>query len=146
MVIHEITEKDYRNLHKLYEQLIEAPCDYDKMLTVLKEIQGDSHYQLFGVFDDADELVGTATLTKCLDLTGDARYYYNLENFVVEEKYRRKGCGRFLMQAVEKYVESENGAYINFTSSASREAAHKFYEQLGYPIDYVKGFKKRFEK
>ena len=40
-------------------------------------------------------------------MTGDARYYYSMENFVVDEKQRRCGVGRFLMAYLEEYVKEK---------------------------------------
>lgn len=145
MIVRDVDSKDFPNLCNLYIQLVGEACDYEKMLAVLDETKDDLHYRLLGVYNEADELVGTATLTKCLDLTGDCRYYYNLENFIIDEKYRGKGYGRYLMRKVEDFVKNQNGSYINFTSSVFRTDAHEFYYKMGYSKDYVKGFKKRFK-
>ena len=45
---------------------------------------------VFGIFDDEDKLAGTITLSKCLDLTAKARFYYSLENLVIDENYRHQ--------------------------------------------------------
>lgn len=146
MTYNDFSKKDMSKLFDLYTQLIGYDGDFDKMISVLKEIQSDEHYSLFCVYTEKEELIATATLSKCLDLTADARYYYAMENFVVDALYRRNGVGTFLMKSIEQYVKKNNGSYISFTSSAARHVAHSFYEKLGYEKDYVKGFKKRFEK
>ena len=143
MTVKEIEGKDYIRLHQLYTQLIENESEIGPMLKVLKEIQGDDHYALLGVYE-GETLMGTVTLTRCLDLTGDARYYYSMENFVIDEAARGKGFGKALLQAAEKYIIDHNGSYVNFTSSSDRHEAHAFYEKMGYKKDYVEGFKKRF--
>ncbi len=144
MKIQALKEKDIPKLFDLYCQLTETVGDYYKMQKALDEIKGNPHYHLFCVYSDEDELVATASLTRCFDLTGDARYYYSMENFVVDEKHRGKGVGKYLMQKLEEFVKENNGSYINFTSSFSRKNAHAFYEKLGYAPDYVKGYKKVF--
>jgi len=144
MKIQAIKDKDIPKLFDLYRQLTETTGDYEKMCKALEEIQGNPHYHLFCVYNDEDELIATASLTKCFDLTGDARYYYSMENFVVDEKHRGKGVGKYLMKKLEEFVVENNGSYINFTSSFSRKNAHAFYEKLGYAPDYVKGYKKVF--
>ena len=69
MKIHEITPKDYTDLHRLYCQLEDDwTSDIQDMIRVLEEVKDDPHYHLVGIFDDADKLVGTITLSKCLDL------------------------------------------------------------------------------
>ena len=69
MKIHEITPKDYIDLHRLYCQLEDDwTSDIHDMIRVLEEVKDDPHYHLVGIFDDADKLAGTITLSKCLDL------------------------------------------------------------------------------
>lgn len=85
MKIHEITPKDYTDLHRLYCQLEDDwTSDIQDMIRVLEEVKDDPHYHLVGIFDDADKLAGTITLSKCLDLTAKARFYYSLENLVID--------------------------------------------------------------
>lgn len=144
MKIQKLKDKDIPKLFDLYYQLTDVKGNYEEMCRVLEEIKNDPQYHLFCVYSDEDELIATASLTKCFDLTGDARYYYSMENFVVDEKHRGKGVGKFLMRHLEDFVIKNNGSYINFTSSYSRKNAHAFYEKLGYTPDYVKGYKKVF--
>jgi len=144
MDIRKITEKDLPKLYDMYNQLIGEIGDYENMCAVYEEIKDDPHYIVFGVYDENGWIVATATLTRCVDMTGDARYYYNMENFVVDEQMRGCGIGRSLMEFLEKYVKEHNGSYMNFTSSMKRKGAHMFYEKMGYSGDYVKGFKKIF--
>lgn len=143
--IKKVEHKDLPKLFELYNQLIGEVGKYDNMCAVYDEIKDDPHYQLFGVYNADDELIATACLTRCPDMTGDARYYYNMENFVVDEQQRGRGVGRRLMEYLENYVKDNDGCYINFTSSMKRKEAHAFYRAMGYKDDYVKGFKKTFD-
>ena len=145
--IHSIEEKDLQNLHNLYCQLEEDwTSDINDMIRVYNETKEDSHYKLIGIYNEADELVGTVTLSKCLDLTSRARFYYNLENLVVDEKYRNQGYGKCLLQYAEEYVRSDDGRYINLTSAVKRKQAHEFYYKNGYPRNYTVGFKKNINE
>ena len=143
MIFRKVEEKDINQLYELYFQLVDFG-DIEKMRRVFDETKDDPHYMLFGVYNDEDVLIATASLTKCFDLTEDARYYYNMENFVVDKNCRRQGTGTFLLKSLEEYVKQNGGRYMNFTSSAWRRDAHAFYESLGYMSDKVKGFKKHF--
>ncbi len=144
MKLQKLKECDIPVLFDLYYQLTEEKGDYDEMCRVLKEIESNPTYTLFCVYSDDDKLIATASLTKCFDLTGDSKYYYNMENFVVDEKHRGMGVGAFLIKELEKFVIEQNGSYMNFTSSSSRTGAHEFYKKMGYNPDNVKGFKKKF--
>ena len=145
MIFRKIEEKDLEALCNLYLQLVDF-VDNQKVHEVYKEIKNIPEYSLFGVFDDRDELVATASLTRCFDLTEDCRYYYNMENFVVDKNCRRMGVGSFLIKSLEEYVVQNGGRYMNFTSSNWRHGAHAFYEKSGYDPKETKGFKKAFAK
>lgn len=141
MQLQNLREADWPKLFDLYCDLT-GGGNYEKMCSVLREIKDNPHYTLFCVYDDDQTLIATASLTKCLDLTGDARYYYSMENFIVDKTCRRRGVGRFLLNAVEEYVKAHNGSYLSFTSSPFRKEAHLFYEKMGYRTDATQGFKK----
>ena len=143
MEIRTIRRNELDQLCRLYDQLVPGDVNYEAMCRTYDAVCGDSDFHLVGVFQ-ADSLIATATLTRCLDLTGDTRFYYSMENFVVDEAHRRTGVGTYLMSYLEDYVTAHNGRYMNFTSSAARTGAHRFYGELGYAPDYVKGFKKTF--
>lgn len=83
------------------------------------------------------------SLSKCLDLTAKARFYYSLENLVIDENYRHQGYGQALMQYVEDLCAAGlNGRYVNLTSAVHRTDAHEFYYRIGFPRNYTIGFKK----
>ena len=140
--IHPITDKDLPELAGLYGQLTGTKPDLTLLAERLGEVRQEPLYTLFGVYDDEDRLIATASLTRCFDLTDDCRPYYNMENFVVDEACRRKGAGAFLLRAVEDFARAQGGRYINFTSAPSRTGAHRFYEAMGYRMDATRGFKK----
>ncbi len=141
MKLQELNEKDLPKLFSLYCDLT-GGGDYEKMCAVYRETKNDPHYTLLCVYDDDQNLIATASLTKCFDLTGDARFYYSMENFIVDKNCRRSGVGRFLIAEVERYVREHNGSYVSFTSSSFRKEAHLFYEKMGYLADATRGFKK----
>jgi len=143
-IFKKISEPDVPALCELYFQLTGNEPDKDKIIEFLKHRDDNSDFSLFGAYTADGLLIASASLTRCFDLTDEGRDYYNLENFIVDKRYRRKGAGTFLMKKIEEFVISRNGRYINFTSSASRKGAHAFYETLGYKKNYVLGFKKIF--
>lgn len=50
MKIHEITPKDYTDLHRLYCQLEDDwTSDIQDMIRVLEEVKDDPHYHLVGI-------------------------------------------------------------------------------------------------
>jgi ribosomal protein S18 acetylase RimI-like enzyme len=51
---------------------------------------------------------------------------------VVAKKQRRSGIGRALIAAAEKDFAKRNVTRVTVTTRFQREAAHQFYEPLGY--------------
>lgn len=51
---------------------------------------------------------------------------------VVDRNHRRLGIGRALMERAEVWAAERGCSMVRLTSSATRTAAHQFYEGLGY--------------
>ena len=145
MEVKPLRERDVPKLQMLLDDLIGGSSDIQDIYRLLSEIADKPYYKLFCLYE-GNLLVGTASLTKCFDLTGDCSYYYAMENFVIDRAYRHKGYGTFLLRAVEEYAVQSGGRYIGFLSSAIRKNAHAFYEKNGYDPNYTKGYKKVFKK
>ncbi len=139
-----ITADDAGRLCKLYYQLTGERPDLGRTEKLIGDVGKTPDHFLFGAYTDEGELIAAVSLTRCFDLTGDGRSYFSLENFIVDERYRRRGVGTFLIERTEDFIKKQDGRYVCFTSSSKREDAHLFYEALGYDPDYVKGFKKTF--
>ena len=143
LTLKKVEKKDLEKLTCLYSQLVEKDLNFEKIKSIFLKIENDPHYDVFGVYRENDELIATVTMSKCLDLTDDSTFfYYNMENGVVDEKYRGQGVGAWMLHEVEKYAREENARYLCFFSSAKRTRAHKFYLKLGYDPEMSKGFKK----
>lgn len=55
-----------------------------------------------------------------------------VEGLVVDERYRRTGIGRLLMNHVEEWARERGCNIVNLRSNVIREEAHGFYRRLGY--------------
>jgi GNAT superfamily N-acetyltransferase len=55
-----------------------------------------------------------------------------IAGLVVSEGHRQKGIGRLLMERAEDWAREQTCPVVRLWSSASRTAAHRFYEHLGY--------------
>ena len=64
--------------------------------------------------------------------------YLDVERFVVvgglvvDRNHRRLGIGRALIDRAEAWARERRCSIVRLTSSVTREAAHRFYEGLGY--------------
>jgi GNAT superfamily N-acetyltransferase len=57
-----------------------------------------------------------------------------LGGLVVDEAYRKKGIGKILMAAAEKWSIDQGLPKLLFSSRMIRKDAHRFYESLGYKV------------
>ena len=74
---------------------------------------------------------GTITLSKCLDLTAKARFYYSLENLVIDENYRQQVYGQALMQYMKIYAPTQRTLCQSDIFHPSPDA-HEFYYRIGF--------------
>jgi GNAT superfamily N-acetyltransferase len=79
----------------------------------------------FCLVDDRNEVLGVARVV------GDDGVYFYVQDVIVDERYRGRGYGRALMDAVMRYLSgaARPGAFIGLM--ASRDVA-PFYERYGF--------------
>ncbi len=107
-----------------------SPLPYDYHL-VLQQIIETPRQHIF-VLEARGKIVGTAALSVMPNVSHRGTPYAIIENVVVDEKARSKGCGELLMRhAIEETRRA--GCYkVSLTSSKRRGEAHRFYERLGF--------------
>ncbi|MEE6257044.1 GNAT family N-acetyltransferase [Plantactinospora sonchi] len=81
--------------------------------------------------DEDGLLVGVAALhvIPVLEITGR---FGRLVALVVDERRRGAGVGRLLVEEVERRARQAGCLFMEVTSSRHRDAAHRFYQGLGY--------------
>jgi GNAT superfamily N-acetyltransferase len=62
----------------------------------------------------------------------DAEAFVVIGGLVVDRDHRRLGIGRALMGRAEVWAKERGCSMVRLSSSATRDAAHRFYESLGY--------------
>jgi GNAT superfamily N-acetyltransferase len=62
----------------------------------------------------------------------DAARFVMIAGLVVDRAQRRTGVGRALMARAEAWAGEQGCSLVRLTSSATRTAAHRFYEEIGY--------------
>lgn len=67
--------------------------------------------------------------------------------FVVHKEYRRRGIGEKLLKAAEQWaiLQGATGIGLNSGNREERQAAHAFYQTLGYEAKST-GFQKQLRK
>lgn len=79
----------------------------------------------------------------------DVIYFPHMKNIMgiaVNEKFKRQGIGRMLINAVEIWARNTNAVGIRLVSGAARTGAHEFYRHCGFGGDKEQiNFKKMFD-
>jgi ribosomal protein S18 acetylase RimI-like enzyme len=84
------------------------------------------------VAESGGGVVGTLDCTTLPNLTRGARSFMLVENVVVAAGHRRSGVGAALMEAALGIARRTQCYKVQLLSRDSREAAHAFYESLGF--------------
>jgi len=142
MIIRKIIFEDIPGLAELYRQFWNVPSDVSKMEELFHKIESKEEYILLGALEEY-KLIGTVMGIVCEELYGDCRPFLLIENFIIDQKHRRKGVGRLLLAEVEKWAQEKNCRQAILVSEAEREDARHFYHACGFPTGNI-GFKKKF--
>jgi GNAT superfamily N-acetyltransferase len=129
-------------LVKLYDELVPVKNELEAAQKKYREIIDNDDYMIF-VAKEEDKIIGTAMGICCKTLAFNGKNFLVVEDVIVSEKYRGKGIGRKLFEALDNFAIDKNCAYAILVSSDFRAEAHIFYEKMGY-IDGVKGFRKGY--
>jgi GNAT superfamily N-acetyltransferase len=138
----ELEDRHLPSLMKLYEQFgSPVDTDYDYIENFRKSIEQGIKY--FGAVD-GDIVVSTCYVAIIPNLTHAGKPIAFIENVITDEKYRRQGLGRIVMQMAIDYAKECNCNKACLLSYAYREKAHKFYDSLGFDGNSKRGFMIKF--
>lgn len=90
-------------------------------------------------------LVGSCNVSILPNLTRGGRPFAVIENVVVDDKFRRAGIGRTIMDRAVEFARSRNCYKVVLTSSRKRTEAHRFYESIGFDGNSKVGFERRLD-
>ena len=97
----------------------------------LAEIAASDASRLLVARDEAGQLVGTLTLVLFRIPTGVRAW---IEDVVVDEASRRRGVGEALNREAIRRAAAAGARTVDLTSRASREAANRLYQRLGFHL------------
>ena len=151
-VIRTATEYDLPRILELYQQLAIPPVENTaQQVPVL-----DSHRQALAditalpgceviVAEEDGKVIGTSMLTIVPNLSHDGKSWIIVENVVVDNKYRKTGAGKLLMEYIKAKALETGCCKIQLMSDKRRsEEAHKFYKAIGYNAT-AEGFRMYFD-
>jgi GNAT superfamily N-acetyltransferase len=74
----------------------------------------------------------------------ESDYRLEIGGLIVDERYRRSGIGRGLVQAIESWAAEHGATELSVRCREERAESHKFYESLSFrPIKTQRVFRKR---
>ncbi len=138
-IVRAATENDIPRILELYRQLAisTAPVELDQKPSledyrrVFGQISAVSGLELL-VAEEEGEVAGSLVLFIAPNLSHGGLPWALVENVIVDQKYRRQGIGKLLMDyAIARAKEA--GCYrIGLSSDKKRQEAHHFYRSLGF--------------
>ncbi|HEV2147838.1 MAG TPA: GNAT family N-acetyltransferase [Longimicrobiaceae bacterium] len=106
------------------------PTTPTEMAARLERILPDPDYHTL-VAEAGGELVGMVGVFRGLAYNYDAPYARVLA-IVVDPARRGTGVGTALMRDAEAWAREVGAGSVHLTTALQRDAAHRFYERLGY--------------
>ncbi|MCJ7743460.1 MAG: GNAT family N-acetyltransferase [Dehalococcoidales bacterium] len=138
-IVRAATENDIPRILELYRQLaiVTAPAelaqkpsleDYRQVFARISAVPG---LELL-IAEEEGEVAGSLVLFIAPNLSHGGLPWALVENMIVDQKHRRQGIGRLLMDyAIARSKEA--GCYrIGLSSDKKRQEAHHFYRSLGF--------------
>ena len=145
MVEYFIAKKEHLSgILELYKQLHpkEDIIDINKANKIWENINNNSIKYFIAI--ENKKIISTCYLAIIPNLTRNGQSIGFIENVITEEKYRKKGIGKKIINMTIKYGKQNNCYKIILQSSISRKENHIFYEKCGFDGDSKKTFEIRF--
>ena len=138
-----LTKEKLPLLLKLYEQLNPEDDKIDILLAnkIFEEIE-KKNIKYF-VAMDGEKIISSCYIAIIPNLSRNGKSIGFIENVITDEKYRRKGIGKNIMEMAIKYAKENNCYKIILQSNNKRKGAHKFYERIGFNGNSKKAFEIR---
>lgn len=115
------------------------PDHAEQALEGLRAIAADPNHTLY-VVERGGEPVGSFQLSFLPGVARKGAWRGQIESVRVRAALRGQGIGEAMMRWAVALCEERGCAIVQLTSDASREAAHRFYERLGFVPSHT-GFK-----
>ncbi|MCX9154582.1 GNAT family N-acetyltransferase [Niveibacterium sp. 24ML] len=126
---------------RLYSQLLGS----DRVSVTparLSQLKDDPATRLLVSVNDTGDVIATALLCFCADAMFNDQPFAVVENIVVDEANRSAGIGTYLLSEIERICLERDCSKIMLLSSATRTAAHRFFERHGFASATKRGFVK----
>ena len=127
----EAVETDLPEILKLYLELDKRTLSLEIAKKKFDQIKNNPDHKIYAAKKD-NETIGTFAIIFINSFAHDGSPSAILEDVAVSSKYQGQGIGKEMMNFAMDRCK-EKGCYkIALSSQFKREAAHKFYESLGF--------------
>ncbi|HEX7025660.1 MAG TPA: GNAT family N-acetyltransferase [Gammaproteobacteria bacterium] len=140
--IRELVEEDLDSLLDLYGHLHDSDDPQpsrDQVESVWSEALGNNCIRYFGYFVDG-RLIRSCTATVVPNLTRACRPYAVVENVVTHRQFRKRGCGKAVLQAALDFAWRMNCYKVMLMTGRLNESTFSFYESVGFRRDKKQAF------
>lgn len=141
LIVRHATGGDACSVEELYAQLSPRSGGVSVDPDRLDQIADDPRNLLL-VVEHQGVVIATALLTICLDAMYRRQPFGVVENVVVDASHRSLGCGRALLEAIDRVALSADCSKVMLLSGAMRSDAHAYFTAMGYDGDAKRGFVK----
>ena len=145
MIEYSIARKEHLPMIlELYKQLIpeEIPIDI-KMANEIWEKIENSGIKYFIAIENCI-IISSCYLAIIPNLTRNGKSNGFIENVITDEKYKKMGIGKKVIEMAIEYGKQNNCYKIILQSGYKRKENHIFYEKCGFDGDSKKAFEIRF--
>jgi GNAT superfamily N-acetyltransferase len=133
VIIRDARPEDVEELTSLMTDL-GYPTTIEEFRTRFEHISAHPDYRTI-VAMQGEEIVGMAGLSKNIfyEMNGN---YMRILAFVVKQNSRKLGIGKILIDASEDWAREQGLRMVVISSGnrAERDAAHAFYQKMGYAV------------
>jgi GNAT superfamily N-acetyltransferase len=143
MVIRSANEKDCERCLELLGQLWAPAYDLDSFKG--DKLSSERLHELYGcILDNPNCEVVIAErdnrIVAMMDLNFRETFFHGgwtmqIEDLVVDEKYRRQGIGQRMVGIAEELAMRRGCCAVELNSDLYREETHRFWEAMGYEIE-----------
>ena len=138
-----LAENKLTSLMELYQQFNSGD--------VIDEVTAKSIWQniknqniRYFVAKENEKIIASCYICIIPNLTRGGKSIGFIENVITDEKYRKKGIGKTVMENAIKYAKEQNCYKVVLQSGNKRTDVHPFYEKLGFDGTSKKAFEMRF--
>ena len=130
---------------ELYKQLLpeENPIDIILANKIWDEIEKNGTKYFIAMEDN--KIISSCYLAIISNLTRSGKSNGFIENVITDEKYRKKGIGKKIIEMAIEYGKRNNCYKIILQSSFKRKENHVFYEKCGFDGNSKRAFEIRIQ-